>query len=149
MKFYQVMNGRASHSMWLLILNHSKSPFWHLQRRNFSVSPFSLPISTSLEHFSEIFSVSQRKVMDFFYGVFVTGSCGEVLWPILFRSEWTVTFLCLILTSVNVFYLGFNANVCCCGIHETFPFDLVPAMRRSCLVSFLFRASVNTFSVAF
>lgn len=144
------MNGRSSHSTWpfLILLNQSKSPFWHLQgRRNFSLS-FSL--SPDLwTFFWKIQCISEESYRIFFIVFLLQGlvvkSCGKFcpgqneLWH----------YLCLILTSVNVFYLGFNARVCCCGIHETFPFKLVPAMRKSCLPFFLFRASVNTFSAAF
>lgn len=110
---------------------------------------FSLSLSWSLSIFLED-SLYLRGSYEFFFIVFllqglVVKSCGQFC-P---GQNEVWHFLCLILISVNVFYLGFNANVCCCGIHDIFPFKLVPAMRRSCLLSFLFRASANTFSAAF
>lgn len=60
------MNGRDSCSTRLLILNDPNSPFWHLQGR----SDFFLSLLT-FEHFSERFTLAQRKVTEIFFVVFL------------------------------------------------------------------------------
>lgn len=60
------MNGRDSRNMQLLILNHPNSPFWHLQGRSY----FFLSLLI-FEHFSERYTLAQRKVMEIFFTVFL------------------------------------------------------------------------------